>query len=77
MCFCLPFRASQFAQHLGTQYTAISMLTERVDVLQRYVAAVHAGKVPADHELLRQIKSLTSRCAPPSLTPPRMPQQKW
>jgi len=52
---------SAFAQHLGTQYTAISMLSERVDVLQRYVAAVHARQVPADHELLRQIKSLTSR----------------
>jgi len=52
---------SAFAQHLGTQYTAISMLSERVDVLQRYVAAVHAGQVPADHELLRQIKSLTTR----------------
>jgi len=37
------------------------MLSERVDVLQRYVAAVHAGQVPADHELLRQIKSLTTR----------------
>ena len=52
---------SAFSQHLGTQHTAIAMLSERVDVLQRYVAGVRAGTVPADHELLRQIKAITSR----------------
>ena len=50
-----------FSQHLGTQYTAVSMLSERVEVLQRYVQAVQGGKAPADRELLRQIKSLCSR----------------
>jgi len=52
---------SAFSQHLGTQYTAMSMLTERIDVITRYLAAVQSGAVPADHELLRQIKSLAAR----------------
>jgi len=52
---------SAFSQSLGTQYTAISMLTERVELLQKYVAAVQAGAVPGDHQLLRQIKAICSR----------------
>ncbi|KOO34602.1 cop9 signalosome complex subunit 6a-like protein [Chrysochromulina tobinii] len=52
---------SAFAQSLGTQYTAMSMLTERVEMLQKYVAAVQAGTVPGDHQLLRQIKAICSR----------------
>jgi len=52
---------SAFTQHVGTQYTAVSMLTERVDVITRYLSAVSAGQVPADHELLRHIKSLCER----------------
>ena len=52
---------SAFAQSLGTQYTAMSMLTERVEMLQKYVAAVQAGAVPGDHQLLRQIKAICSR----------------
>jgi len=52
---------SAFSQSLGTQYTAMSMLTERVELLQKYVAAVQAGAVPGDHQLLRQIKAICSR----------------
>ena len=52
---------SAFTQHVGTQYTAVSMLTERVDVITRYLGAVSAGQVPTDHELLRHIKSLCER----------------
>ena len=53
--------ASAFSQHLGTQYTAISMLSERIEVVDRYLKAVTSGAVAGDHELLRQIKSLTAR----------------
>ena len=52
---------SAFPQHLSTQYTAMSMLQERIDVISRYLNAVSAGQVPADHEILRQIKSLAAR----------------
>ena len=52
---------SAFAQHVGTQYTAMSMLAERVEVITKYLSAVSAGTVPADHELLRQCKSLCER----------------
>ena len=52
---------SAFSQHISTQHTAIAMLSERIDVLQRYVAAVKAGTVQPDHELLRQIKAITAR----------------
>lgn len=52
---------SAYSQHLGTQYTAVTMLAERIDVITRYLDAVAKGSVPADHEILRQIKSLTAR----------------
>jgi len=52
---------SALAQHLGTQYTAISVLSERIEVIQKYMEAVAAGSVPADHEILRQVKSLCAR----------------
>ena len=52
---------SAFSQHLSTQYTAISMLSERIDVIRRYLEAVSSGRARADHELLRQIKSLAAR----------------
>lgn len=52
---------SAFSQHLGTQYTAMSMLAERIEVITRYLHAVSAGTVPADHEILRHIKSLAAR----------------
>merc|ERR1712087_817430 len=50
--------SSALAQHMGGQYTAIAMLTERVDVILRYLRAVANKQVPVDHVLLRQIKSL-------------------
>ena len=37
------------------------MLTERVDVIRRYLKAVSGGEVPANHELLRQVKSLCAK----------------
>lgn len=52
---------SALSQHLGTQHTAITMLTERVDIIRRYLKAVADGEVPANHELLRQIKALCAK----------------
>ena len=52
---------SAFSQHLGTQHTAMSMLAERIEVITRYLDAVSRGAVPADHEILRHIKSLSAR----------------
>lgn len=56
-------------QHLGTQHTAITMLTERVDIIRQYLKAVADGEVPADHEVLRQIKSLCAKL--PAIDTPR------
>ena len=53
--------SSALAQHLGGQYTAMSMLSERVEVILRYLKAVDAGTVPMDHALMRQIKSLCTQ----------------
>jgi len=53
--------ASAFSQSLGGIHTALEMLTERVQIICRYLAEVQAGSVPFDHNLLRQIKSLCSR----------------
>jgi COP9 signalosome complex subunit 6 len=52
---------SAFSQHLGTQYTAMTMLAERIDVITRYVAAVSSGQVVPDHTILRDVKSLAAR----------------
>ena len=60
---------SAFAQQLGTQYTAISMLSERIDVITRYLDAVAQGTITADHEILRHIKSLCARL--PALDTPK------
>jgi len=53
--------ASAFSQHLNGMHTAINMLTERIEIISRYVAAVQAGTVPFDHALLRQVKALCAR----------------
>lgn len=60
---------SAFSQHLGTQYTAMTMLAERIDVITRYLNAVSQGAVPPDHEILRNIKSLAARL--PALDTPK------
>ena len=60
---------SAFSQHLSTQHTAMSMLAERIDVITRYLAAVSAGAVEPDHEILRNIKSLAARL--PALDTPK------
>ena len=59
---------SAFPQHLTTQHTAISMLTERVDAITRYLRAVSDGTVAPDHDILRQVKSLVA-CLPALDTP--------
>ena len=47
---------SALTQHLGTQHTAITMLTERIEIVRSYLQLVADGTVPADHEILREIK---------------------
>lgn len=46
--------------HLGGQQSAIKMLSDRIKVLQAYLAATRDGTIPVDHAALRQIKSLCS-----------------
>ena len=60
---------SALTQHLGTQHTAITMLTERIEIVRSYLQLVADGTVPADHEILREIKSLCAKL--PAIDTPR------
>lgn len=60
---------SALTQHLGTQQTAITMLTERIEIVRSYLQLVADGTVPADHEILREIKSLCAKL--PAIDTPR------
>mmetsp|Transcript_21437 Transcript_21437/g.43834 ORF Transcript_21437/g.43834 Transcript_21437/m.43834 type:complete len:324 (+) Transcript_21437:42-1013(+) len=60
---------SALTQHLGTQHTAITMLTERIDIIRNYLQAVADGTVAADHEVLREVKSLCAKL--PAIDTPR------
>lgn len=44
--------------NLTTQYNAIKMLSDRIQMLVEYMHSVQSAKVPKDNELLRQIASL-------------------
>lgn len=65
--------SSALAQHIGSQYTAISMLAEQIDVIRSYLGAVAQGKVPRDHAVLRLIKSIIGML--PALETPRFRQE--
>ncbi|KAJ3041089.1 COP9 signalosome complex subunit 6 [Rhizophlyctis rosea] len=47
--------------HLTSQQNAIKMLHSRVKLLHTYVAAVEAGQIPRDHNIMRQISSMCNR----------------
>jgi hypothetical protein len=51
---------SSLIANLTTQYNAIKMLSDRIDMVQEYVHAVQSQKVPQDQEILRQIASLVA-----------------
>lgn len=47
--------------HYNAQANAIKMLSARIALLKSYVEDVHAGKVSADHNILRRISALLHR----------------
>jgi COP9 signalosome complex subunit 6 len=49
---------SSLIANLTTQYNAIKMLSDRINMLVEYVHSVQTGKVPRDNEVMRQIASL-------------------
>lgn len=49
------------AEHLTAQHSAIKMLHSRVKLVLEYVRAVQAGKLPINHEVLREAHSLSHR----------------
>jgi len=53
--------SSKTADQLTAQHSAIKMLAGRVKLILQYVQAVEKGEVPKNHEILRQIKSLSHR----------------
>jgi COP9 signalosome complex subunit 6 len=50
--------SAALVSHLGGQQSAIKMLSDRIQVLETYLAGVRDGSIPTDHAALRQIKSL-------------------
>lgn len=52
---------STVAEHLTAQHSAIKMLHSRVKLVLEYVRAVQAGKLPINHEVLREAHSLSHR----------------
>lgn len=57
----LPHSHLLVIANLTTQYNAIKMLSDRIQMLVKYTDDVRAGTVPRDHESLRQIASLVAR----------------
>ncbi|KAI8148284.1 maintenance of mitochondrial structure and function-domain-containing protein [Fennellomyces sp. T-0311] len=47
--------------HLTTQRNAIAMLHARIQFLQQYLQDVKEGKIPLDHDIVRQISSVCRR----------------
>lgn len=52
---------STVADHLNTQYSAISLLNNRIKVILEYVKSVQASKGKKNNEILRDIQSLCNR----------------
>ncbi|KAK7602086.1 hypothetical protein V9T40_009527 [Parthenolecanium corni] len=53
--------SSLVAEHLTAQYNAIKMLHTRVKMVLDYVKAVKNKELPLNHEILRELYSLTHR----------------
>ncbi|KAL0487130.1 csn6 [Acrasis kona] len=54
-------QSSTLVPHFATLYNAVHMLTERIQIITRYLELVKNGTIPVDHKLLRQISSLSHR----------------
>jgi COP9 signalosome complex subunit 6 len=54
-------QSSTLVPHFATLYNAVNMLTERVQIVIKYLEQVKKGTIPVDHKLLRQISSLSHR----------------
>jgi len=54
-------QSSTLVPHFATLYNAVNMLTERVQIITKYLEQVKNGTIPVDHKVLRQISSLSHR----------------
>lgn len=54
--------------HLTTQRNAIAMLHSRIQFLHQYLQDTKDGKIPMDHDIIRQIVSVCRR-APLTTSP--------
>ncbi|KAG8461678.1 hypothetical protein KFE25_001296 [Diacronema lutheri] len=52
--------SAALVSHLGGQQSAIKMLSDRISVVQAYLAGVQDGSIPLDHAAMRQVKALCS-----------------
>eukprot|EP00039_Didymoeca_costata_P023651 m.7811 g.7811 ORF g.7811 m.7811 type:complete len:305 (+) comp3780_c0_seq1:133-1047(+) len=53
--------ASEVTHHLTAQHSAVDMLFQRIKIIVKYLNAVKSGELPADHEVLREIRGICSR----------------
>ncbi|KNC99284.1 uncharacterized protein SPPG_05538 [Spizellomyces punctatus DAOM BR117] len=54
-------KGSTLITHLVGQRNAIKMLHARIRLIHEYVSDVESGKIPRDHNIMRQIASLANR----------------
>lgn len=52
---------STVAEHLNAQYSAITLLYNRIKVICEYVKDVKSGRVKKNNDILREIQSLCHR----------------
>jgi COP9 signalosome complex subunit 6 len=53
--------SSMVAEHLLAQHNAVKMLHGRIHIILEYIKAVEQGKLPKNHEILREAYSLCHR----------------
>lgn len=53
--------SSLVAEHLSAQHSAIKMLHSRVKLVLEYLRGIESGKLPKNHDILRDVYSLSHR----------------
>lgn len=53
--------SSKIVPHLSRFYNAVEMLSQRTQVILKYLNAVKSGKAKMDYQLLREIKALANK----------------
>ena len=57
----LPPNTSHVIPHFSTLHNAVSSLHERLLLIHRFLADTHAGRIPINHAVMREVKALIHR----------------